>query len=168
MSQVLTIKNKLLSVRGEMVFLNSSEQEVYAAKGQLSFFNPTWTLFKGSDQIAQMKRKLWSWSTKYLIETKASSFELKRKSWSWTRKYQVMGGYFNGAEITGGFWDTSFEMHHSGRPIYKGDNEFLTLRDTCHVTFYDEKHLDELAAILVAMRLDRKSDESGGAAGGGD
>ncbi|TRY32047.1 hypothetical protein [Aliiglaciecola sp. M165] len=168
MQKILTIKNKLLSVRGEMLFLNEADREIYSAKGEFSFINPTWTLLKGQHEIARIKRKLWSWSSKYMLETKQTSFELKRKSWSWTRKYLVLGGYFNGAVITGGFWDTSFEIVHRGKIIVKGDNELLSLRDTCHVTFYDDNQLDDLAAILVAMRLDKKSDDSGGAAGGGD
>ena len=168
MSKVLTIKNRLLSFRGEMAFIDSADREVYIAKGEFSFINPTWTLLKVESELAQIKRKLWSWSTQYVIQMSGKDFVLKRKSWSWTRKYLVLGGVFDGAIVTGGFWDTSFEMYYQGKPVVKGDNEFLSFRDTCHVTFYDDNNMDELAAILVAMRIDKKSDAGGGDAGGGE
>ena len=168
MPNILTIKNTLLSLRGEMVFLNQSEHQEYVAKGQFSLFNPTLRLFKGNSEIAQIKKKLFSWSTKYFIVGNSGDFILRRKSWSWTRKYLVLGGPLDGAMIIGGFWDTHFEMTLHGKNILRGDNQIISIRDTCHVTFFDDNHQDTLAAILVAMRIDKKNEDSGSGADFGD
>lgn len=168
MPNILTIKNTLLSLRGEMVFLDQSEREAYVAKGQFSLFNPAWRLLKNDNEIAQVKKNLFSWKTKYMIEGYAGSFLLRRKSWSWTRKYMVLGGPLDGAMIVGGFWDTSFEMTLHGKNILRGDNQIISIRDTCHVTFYDDDHQDALAAILVAMRIDKKNEDGGSGVDFGD
>jgi len=168
MSKILTVKNKLLTLSGEMYFIDGSEREIFTAKGEFSLLNPSWSLFQNEREIGQIRRKLWSWSTKFLISFQSDNFVLRRKSWSWKRKYFVLGGRLDGAIITGGFWDTSFEIAHGDRTLAIGNSQILSLRDTCQVTIYDTAVEQHLAAIIVAMRLDKQSESDSGVGGGGD
>ncbi|GGW83886.1 hypothetical protein GCM10007391_16870 [Alteromonas halophila] len=132
---------------------------VYDASGQIAF-NPTWTLNKGNEQLATVKRKLLAWVPTWNIYSRIGDFSIKRKVFSWTRTYHVIGGQYDGAKIKGNFWDLKFQITHRNQCIASAQGEILSLRDTHSIQVHSNNSEDELftSIVMVVLHRDREED----------
>lgn len=161
LTRSLTIANKLLSLRGEMSITDESG-EVYEARGEFTFFSPTWHLSSSRGQLAAVRKKIFSWSPTWLVEGELGPFRIRRNIWSWVRHYRVIGGPFDGAEIKGNLWGLKFKITHHAQEIARANGRILTLRDTHRIEIVESDPRAELftAISMVTLHMDRQDGQS--------
>lgn len=162
MSTTLHISNKILSLKGQMNITDELDSPLFTAQGEWAFFRTKWGLFQGERQIARIEKKLFSWSSTWLITSDIGNFTLKRKTWSWTRKYYVIDGPFDGAEIKGNLWDLKFEISHQGHQIAAIADKVFSIRDKAQITVHDDRPEGIIftCIAMVATRLDKSAESS--------
>jgi uncharacterized protein YxjI len=145
-----------------MTISNEDGELVYEARGQFAFFSPTWRLTTPDGEVATIKRKIFSWSPTWLVAGELGPFEIRRKTWSWVRRYQVIGGPFDGAEMTGNFWDLKFKISHRSREIARAKGKMLALRDTHNIAVLEPDRQSKLftAIAMVALHMDRNDEQN--------
>ncbi len=169
MPKFLNVANKLLSLRGAITLSDEYDQPVFEAKGEFAFLSPTWRLYKGSTQVASVRKRIWAWSRTWDIESVLGDFVIKRKLWSWSPQFRVIGSRFDGAAMSGGLFDLNAEIEVRGKLIAKVRGKILTLRDRHTVELLDQSDEAVLftAIAMVVMQLDRRASSGGGDGGGG-
>ncbi|AOW76889.1 hypothetical protein A3Q34_08495 [Colwellia sp. PAMC 20917] len=162
MSTVLSISNKIFSLKGQMFIDDENGERCYEAKGEFALFCPIWTLKNSVKDLATVKRKLWSWSPTWNVESTIGDFIIKRKLFSWTRAYNVAGGLYDGAVIKGNVWDLKFEISYKDECIASAKSKILSLRDTHNILVHETNNDAELftTIIMVALHLDQKDDKN--------
>jgi len=167
MPKFLNVANKLLSLRGAITLSDEHDQQVFEAKGEFAFLSPTWRLYKGSTQVASIRKRIWAWSRTWDVESALGNFVIRRKLWSWSPQFRVIGGSFDGAAISGSLFDLNAEIEVQGKLIAKVRGKILTLRDRHNVELLDQSDEGVLltAIAMVVMQLDRKTSSGGGDGG---
>lgn len=167
MPKVLNVANKLLSIRGAITFRDEHDQQVFEAKGEFAFLSPTWRLYRGSTQLASIRKRIWAWSRTWDIESALGDFVIKRKLWSWSPQFHVYGGGFDGAAMSGSLFDLNAEIELRGKLIAKVQGKILTLRDRHTVELLDQSDEGVLftTIAMVVMQLDRNASSGGGDGG---
>lgn len=158
MAKFLSIANKLLSLRGRMHITNEYDELLYEAKGEFSFSNPVWQINMGENQMAAIRRKVFSWSPTWMVQSGLGYFQIKRKIFSWSRQYYAVGGLFDGALITGNFWDLNFKVEHDSKLLARASGKILTLRDRHNIEVFEQGELFVVIAMVV-LHLDRKDEQ---------
>ena len=158
MSRVLSIANKLLSIRGRIEVTDERGELAYEARGELAFLSPTWRLHQRGQELASVRQRVFSWAPTWQISAGNDAFEIKRKLLSWTRQCYTVGGPYDGALIQGNLWDLNFKVTHAGSTLATATGKILTLRDRHKVEVLSEA--DELFVVMAMMvvHLDRRDD----------
>ncbi len=73
MSKLLSINNKLRSLRGRLTITDESDEVAYDAQGEFSLFSLTWRLAKSGKEIATIRKKAFSWSPTWIINGELNS-----------------------------------------------------------------------------------------------
>jgi uncharacterized protein YxjI len=159
MSTVLSISNKLFSLKGKMFIDDENGDRLYDANGEFAFFCPTWTIKNSASEVASIKRKLWSWAPVWNVKSTIGDFLVKRKLFSWTRTYSVIGGPYSGAVVKGNIWDLKFAITHNDKSIASAKGKILSLRDRHNILVHDTDETSEIftTIIMVTLQLDRKN-----------
>ena len=152
MTKNFYIRNKLLSLRGKISVTDSNGEEVFDAKGQFAF-NPKWRIRRGTQEVATVQRKIFSWSPTWLIESELGDFIIRRRIFSWKRTYDIDGGLFNGTIFSGSFFDWNFDIASKGTLIAKAQKEFMSIRDSHAVEIYVETPEAELITFICMVVL---------------
>ena len=161
MSKILTIRNKLLSLRGQMDINDEHDQSLFTAKGELSFiFSPTWRIFDSQNKLATIKKKKLTFRPTYSVRSIFGSYTVKRKLLSWTRQYYVVDGMYQGATANGSLLDLAFTISHGDREISSASEKLISLRDTHVIVVNEDEEPDVLftTVMMVIMQLDKKND----------
>jgi len=163
MSTVLSISNKIFSLKGQMFIDDENGERRYDAKGEFAFFCPTWTLKNSTKELATVVKKFWAWSPTWNVQSEIGNFVIKRKLFSWTRTYNVVGGSYDGAIIKGNIWDLKFEISHKDKCIASAKAKILSLRDTHNIQVHETKNDAELftTITMVVLHLDKQDDNNG-------
>lgn len=160
MSRILTIRNKLLSLRGQMDINDEHDQSLYTAKGELSFlFSPTWRIFDSQNKLASIKKKKFSFKPTYSVRSIFGSYTVRRKLFSWTRQYYVVDGMYTGASAKGNLLDLAFTINHGEREISSASEKLVSLRDTHVIIVNQDEEPDVLFTVvmMVIMQLDKNN-----------
>ena len=161
MSRQLNISNKLVSIRDRMLVTDSAGHTIYEAAGDFTLFRKTWRVYKGGAQVAVIKHKIFSWSSTWLVSGALGEFKVRRKIFSLTRGYKIIGGAYDGTNVSGSIFGFTFEIIRKGATIASAHDKILTIRDTYMIDVISENSDDELLTViaLVALRLDKESEE---------
>jgi uncharacterized protein YxjI len=163
MTTILSIANRLMSLRGRIDITDEHDANAYHARGEFAFLAPTWRVYRGEDAegepLALIRRKLWSWTPTWNVRMGGSDFQLKRKPWSWRRIYRAFGGAYDGAEISGNIWDMSFAITHDGGTLATAAGKLLSLRDRHRVEIPGQGE-EFVVVALVVVQIDRQSDRA--------
>ncbi|GGA81993.1 hypothetical protein GCM10011521_20450 [Arenimonas soli] len=151
MTRALSVARKWLSLKGEIHFTDDGGQPAYQATGEFPDLVPTWTLTRGDEVAARVRRKPWAWSPTWDVEGELGGFRIQRRALSWTRQYCAVGGVLDGALITGSFSDLRFEVRHGTQMLARANGEPLSLRDRHHVEVLGEHELFVVIAMLVIL-----------------
>ncbi len=159
MTQFLSVANKLISWRGVITLSDELDQTIFEAKGE-HFFSPNWSLFRGSKEVAVIRKRIFAWASTWEVKSDLGDFVIKRKIFPFTRQYLVKGGAVDGAIISGNFISLKFEIILHNHLIAKARAKILTLRDRHNVEVLDssEDSLLFTAIAMVVLQLDRKSE----------
>jgi uncharacterized protein YxjI len=149
----LTISNELLSLRGRITILDQLRQPAYEAHGSFALLRPTWTISRGSREVATIRRKILSLTSSWKIKGELGSFTLRRKLLAWTRRYRAIGGPFNGAILSSGIWDVKFQIRHQDVVLARAASALLTVRDRQVIELLQEGDAVELFAVIVMVSL---------------
>jgi uncharacterized protein YxjI len=154
---ILSIANKLLSIRGKIEVTDELGNNAYEAQGQLAFFSPTWTLNSTLGPVATIRKRIFSWKPTWEIGGTLGAWRIRRKVLSWTRKYYLEGGPFDGTFINGSFLDLRFEIRARDGLIARASGKILTLRDRHNVEVLDPRPEAEVMTVIamVVLQTDR-------------
>jgi uncharacterized protein YxjI len=155
MTRVLSIANKLLSLRGRMDVTDEHGSLAYEAKGELALIVPTWRINRDEKEVATVRRKIFSWAPTWIVQCGSEEFQIKRKLLSWTRQYYAVGGSYDGTIVKGNIWDLSFRVFRNQDTIATATGKILTLRDRHNIEIVGEGELFVVIAMVV-LQLDRR------------
>lgn len=155
MTRVLSIANKLLSLRGRMEITDEHGSLAYEARGELAFLAPTWQINSGENEVATVRRKIFSWAPTWIIQYGSEEFHIKRKLLSWTRQYYAVGGPYDGAITQGNLWDLSFRISRDHETIAVATGKILSLRDRHNFEVTGEGEVFAVISMVV-LHLDRR------------
>lgn len=158
MTQQLFIRNKLISLKGNIIICDEHDEPRYQAKGSFAVFYPRWRLFNGEAEIASLRRKIFVWRPTWQINSELGDFIIKKKLLSWYSRYKVFGGPFDGAEIKGNFWDLKFEISHQSQQLAKASGKLVSLRNRYAIELLRDDETTELftAIVMVTMLMHRR------------
>ncbi len=163
MSQLLSVSNTLLSMRGRMPITDETGVLLYEAKGELAFMSPTWRLTTANgDVVATVRKKVFSWQPTWIVSGELGVFEIRRKILSFVRRYRVIGGPFNRAEMTGNIWGLKFNVVHNSEDIAYATGKVFSLRDT-HTIKVVKSGAEAMlftAIVMVTLQLDKRDEQN--------
>ncbi|WP_176043010.1 hypothetical protein [Burkholderia stabilis] len=157
MERVLSVANKLLSVRGAIDITDGEGRLAYRGQGQFAAFSPTWRVYRGDDQVGTIRRRLLSWAPTWDVKGELGAFQIKRKLLSFTRQYYAVGGPGAGAIVTGNLWGFKFQVTRRGATLAKARGRLITMRDRHDVEIYSGPELFVVFAMLV-LQMDRRDE----------
>jgi uncharacterized protein YxjI len=160
MPRLLSITNKLLSLRGRILVTVESDKLAYEAKGEFALLSPTWLLFKNGVQVLSIRRRIFAWAPTWDVQGSLGSFVIKRRLFSWSRRYYAAGGDFGDAQINGNLWGLNFEILRGTATIASARGTLLTLRDRQTIEVIEPTDTAETFTVcaMVVLHLDRKSE----------
>jgi uncharacterized protein YxjI len=157
MTRLLSIANKLLSLRGRMEITDDQGNPAYDAKGEIAFL-PTWRIEGGGREVARVRKKLFAWVATWVVEGDLGEFAVKRKYFSWSRQFYVVGGALDGATIKGNLFDLRFEVRVGDALIAKATDRIFTLRDRQDIEVLGEPELFVVIAMVI-LHLDKRDSQ---------
>lgn len=155
MSRLLSITNKLFSLRGRMEILDDQGNQAYEARGELSFLSPTWKIKSAGSEKAQIRKKILSLVPTWVVNGDLGEFIVKRKVFSWTRQYYTVGGKLDGAVVKGSVFDLGFEIRFGSECLARASGKLLSLRDRHTIEVIGEPELFVVVAMVILL-MDRK------------
>ena len=154
MTRVLSIANKLLSLRGRMDITDEHGSLAYEAKGELALLTPTWRINSNEKEVATVRRKIFSWAPTWMVQCGSEIFQIKRKLFASTRQYYAVGGSYDGTIVKGNIWDLSFRVFRNQNTIANATGKIFSLRDRHNVEIVGKGELFVVIAMIV-LHLDR-------------
>ena len=161
--KLLYIREKLFSALGKLTISDSAGQVAYVCASSWNWIGESWVLERGDMHIASSRRKLWHLRPTWQVETPDGSLILRRKVLSLRRRVSVQGGPYDGAELTGNFFDQSFVLTYHGQVLARAAGKILSLRD-CHVIEVLDPDAELLVVILMANVMVARRTRTGAAA----
>jgi uncharacterized protein YxjI len=170
MTTILSIANKLMSLRGQIDITDEQGALAYRARGEFSFTSPTWRVYAGEEAsgapMATIRRRMLTWVPTWDIGVESGAFQIKRKVFSWTRTYRVVGGDYDGALIKGNVWDLNFTITRDDQVLATAAGKILSLRDRHRVEIHGEAERFVVLAMLV-LQISRAEDADAQTGAGG-
>lgn len=160
MPRQLILSNALFSLRGRVAITDGKQQPRFDARGEFAVFSPLWRMYQGQELVGTVRRKLLSVRPHWDIGLGEQRFALHGQLLSWRRHYTVVGGHWDGAQITGSLIDRSFQIEHHGRLLADARVRWLSLVDAQQV----QVHTDDLASeqfvalAMLVVQLARNSE----------
>lgn len=163
--RLLTISNKLLSLRGHIRVDDDAGQPAYVAQGELAFF-PTWRVRRAAgesevgDEVIRIRRKVFAIRPTWLVNTDNEDFQIKRKLLTFRRSYYAEGESYQGTTLTGNLLDLKFSIERNGQQLARAAGKILTLRDVHSIEVLSEHPIDELfvVAVMMVLQLERRDE----------
>jgi uncharacterized protein YxjI len=154
MSRILTVDRKLFSWwRQVHRVLDERGQALYEMSWRWSWPARTWVVSRGGRPVAAMRRKLLAFAPTWIVEAAGARFLLRRKLLALRRRTQVIGGPFDGAELTGSLLGLSFRLERGGRLVARARERILTLRERHDVELLEDTPEAELLTALAMLNL---------------
>jgi uncharacterized protein YxjI len=172
MARVLTVNRKLFSWwRQVHQVLDEHGTVLYAMTWRWGWPVRTWVVRRGGEPAATMRRKLLAFAPTWIVEAAGGRFLLRRRLLALRRRTQVLGGPFDGAELTGSLLGLSFRLEHGGRVVARARERLLTLRERHDVELLEDTPQAELLTALLMLNLllqkESEREEHAAAAAGG-
>ncbi|MBB5546534.1 LURP-one-related/scramblase family protein [Paraburkholderia fungorum] len=157
MSRILSVANKLLSIRGAIDITDGDGNLAYRGKGQFAFFSPKWRIYRENDLVGTIRRRILTWAPTWDISGELGAFAIKRKRFAFTRQYYAVGGPAHGATVSGNLWDFKFRVARAGETLAKARGRVLTVRDRHDVEVFGQPELFVVFAMLV-LQMERRDE----------
>lgn len=154
MTRALFVSRQWLSIKGQIDLTDDAGALVYRATGEFGPVVPTWTIARGDEVVARVRKRPMAWSPSWEVEGGLGAFEIRRKLLSWTRHYDTLGGPYDGAVATGSLSDLRFEIRRGAQPLARATGQLLSMDDRHRVEVTGE-HEPFVAIALVVLLMDR-------------
>lgn len=153
MPRYLNVSNKLLSIRGRMSITDESGNPVYDAMGEFVIFVPAWRIMKDGREVASIRRVIlaWPWRPTWEVGCEFGRFRIAKTFLSFTDDYEVIGGLYDGAEVTGRLIKRDFSISHRGRVIARASGALVSMRDQYSVELVDDDKQTELFTVSAMV-----------------
>lgn len=149
-----------MSFREKFRISDADGTVLYECAAQWSWFNRIWVLTREGKEVAVLTRKLWTLVETWDVKTDDDRFRLRGKLWSLRRRINVQGGRFDGAALTGNFFDLKFELSFLGQILARASGKVLTIRSSHDIELFDDSpQVELLTAILMSTLLIEKRQE---------
>ena len=162
MPRVLRISNKLWSLRHRIEVFDDAGTVIYSCS-RASLFSRSFVVISEQTEVARIRRKLFSWTPIWLVESKAGDFAIRTRVFSLRRVYDVKGGRFHGAQVRGNLWDVNFMIVLSETLVARANKRLISLRDTHAIEVVQNDDASELfsvvATIVILLHNKQKRDE---------
>ena len=151
MPRVLSISNKLLSLRNRIEILDDAGTVIYSCSRASFFSSRSFFVNVGETEVARIKRKLFSWAPTWLVEGKAGNFAIRTRLLSLRRVYDVKGGPFHGAQVRGNLWDVKFMIALDETLVAQANKRLISLRDTHAIEVMRDDDASELLSVVAII-----------------
>jgi len=155
MSRVLSVTNKLLSLRGGINITDGRGELAYYAKGSFSLLSPTWRIYRGEQLVGSIRKRIFALRSTWDVQGELGVFKIKRTFFSFRRRYYAVGGALDGAIVTGNLFDLQFNVSRGGDTLAKAQGHLLTIRDRHEVEILAEPELF-VVFVMIVLQLDRR------------
>lgn len=155
MSRILSVANKLLSLRGAVEITDAEGRLAYRAAGSFALLSPTWRIYRENVEVGSVRKRIFAFAPTWDFKGELGTFKVKRKVFSFVRRYYAVGGAAHGASVTGNLFDLRFNVSREGRTLAKATGRILTIRDRHQVEVLGEPELFVVFAMLV-LQIDRR------------
>jgi uncharacterized protein YxjI len=154
MPRILTVDRKLFSWwRQVHRVLDERGHALYEMSWRWGWPARTWVVRREGRPVATMRRKLLAFAPTWIVEAAGARFRLRRQLLALRRRTRVVGGPFDGAELTGSLLGLSFRLERGGRVVARARERLLTLRERHDVELVDDTPDNELLAALAMLNL---------------
>ena len=145
---ILTISQKTLSARDKILVNDSNNSLIYSIERQFTFIDTRKIRDRDKKELAIVKSIFLSWWKSWKITGSIGDFIIKKKFWSLSRKYIIVGGKYDGAIISGDFWDIDFKITQNSNELASASSRVFTMRDRHDVHVYSNED-----ALLTAIAM---------------
>lgn len=151
MPRVLSISNKLLSLRDRIEIFDDAGTVIYNCSRASLFSFRSFVIVAGEAEVARIRRKLFSWAPTWLVEGKAGDFAIRTRLFSLRRVYNVEGGPFHGAQVRGNLWDVKFTIALDETLVAQANRRLISLRDTHAIEVMRDDDASELLSVVAMI-----------------
>jgi len=131
----------------------------YVARRHPGFLSGTWSVVRGAETVAVLSRRSTLPRRACLVEMEGTEFLIKNR-FGFSRVTEVHGGSFDGAVLTGGFFDLKFRLEHRGALLAEAKGRLLAARDRFVVRLAraDDPAAEALAVVMIMDTLIQRSE----------
>lgn len=158
MSRMLSVANKLLSLRGAIDISDGRGDVAYRAKGAFALLSPTWRLYRADAQVGTIRKRVLSFRPTWVITGELGEFLIRRKVFAIRRRYYAVGGPRDGAIVAGNFLDLRYSVTSGDETLAQAKGRLLTMRDRHDIEVLAEPELFVVFALVV-LQLDRRDEK---------
>lgn len=161
MSKILRIayKFQLLQLIPVIEVTDASGTVLYRSTFKFALFNPTWTLTKGGNELATLKRKFSLFGPTWNVSTHDGDFQLIGKMFTLHNRTVVRGGPFDGSVLTTSIFGRNVNLVGAGGTIAKARAKLLSILSRCDIELLDESPHAELLTVILMTKLLIDSDD---------
>lgn len=163
MGRVLSMTNKLWSMRERLEIRDESEVIVYVLESRNSWFTPAkWVIFRGSEEAGTFRHKLFSWVPTWHVSGSLGEFKFKKRVFSTKHQIYVEGGPLPDAVVVGNFWGTEFSVLDGDRVLARAQAHMMTIRSQVSIEVLGEPELFVVFAMFIVqlVRTEQTSSSS--------
>lgn len=146
----LTIRQHILSTRHLMQIHDDKRNLIFETICEQSMTFNVWHIMKDLCPVLTFRRKILSNAATWHVSGNMQDYLVKRKFWSWEPRYQVLGGPFEGCEVTGNIVDRTLKFYYRGRLMATADDPALNQPDKYQLSVFRD---DDATILFISMML---------------
>jgi hypothetical protein len=137
-------------IKHDLAITDENDTSLYTASWRAGFPTAVWTLRKGSEDVAVLRREALAPLRRCVVRLGDHEFKLRRKLCV-SRITEIAGGPFDGAILSGSLADLDFRLEHNGILIAEAKADWLSIKDRYAVRLIATG--DPAAEILTALLM---------------
>ena len=157
----LYIKQKVFSWGDKFTVKDETGRDRYYVEGEVFSFGKKLHIYdQNGNEVAFMKQEIWSWMPTYCVFCGGRQVAQIKKAFSFLfPRYSIEG---LGWEINGSFMAHDYEITKNGHPIVSISKEWMSWGDSYELNIINPQ--DEIVALAVVLTIDCVLDAQSSAA----
>lgn len=157
----LYIKQKVFSWGDKFTVKDETGRDRYYVEGEVFSFGKKLHIYdQNGNEVAFMKQEIWSWMPTYCVFCGGRQVAQIKKEFSFLfPRYSIEG---LGWEINGSFMAHDYEITKNGHPIVSISKEWMSWGDSYELNIINPQ--DEIVALAVVLTIDCVLDAQSSAA----
>lgn len=157
----LYIKQKVFSWGDKFTVKDETGRDRYYVEGEIFSFGKKLHIYdQNGNEVAFMKQEIWSWMPTYCVFCGGRQVAQIKKAFSFLfPRYSIEG---LGWEINGSFMAHDYEITKNGHPIVSISKEWMSWGDSYELNIINPQ--DEIVALAVVLTIDCVLDAQSSAA----